>query len=993
VGLEKKYAYDESLDFLQPMIDQIKQIIISIEKNPSQCVKFIDNITHTEKNLFFSKWNNTSKSYKSIKNIPSVFFENIEKKNIHKKVAIIDALSEEKYTYNDIEKYSNKLTRYLDKIIDNKPILLSIINQAKAIICMLGILKSGKCYVPIPHEYPDSLVEYIIQDTKSKNLLVDKEPLFGINNIIKKLKISTFNVLEIFNEESKQYKFIHRQKNKGTLATDAYIMYTSGSTGKPKGITIKQKSILRLVYYNNFIKIDKKNIIAQTSSLSFDASTFNIWGALLNGATLVNFPRSILLDSFVLQKAIIQYKVDTIWLTARLLDKIFYENKNVFLYLKRVIAGGDVLSPQTINQLIYFLKETPCRLYNGYGPTENTTFTTTFMINKKYSYNNIPIGKPITNTKVWVLNQYKQLVPIGAIGELYITGDGLTKKYINRDELTKEKFIKLKNTRIRGFNKSDIAYRTGDLVAWLPDGNLLYFGRLDTQFKVSGYRVELEPIQAAIVKITGISECCVLVKKSGVRENLVCFMVCTNYTLNQKDIEKELNKSLPVYMIPKEFICVDKIPFNKNEKTDQKKLWQIYNKKNKFLENQHKKNYDPKLLDIQKALSSILKVNDIKLTDNFFEIGGNSLLVSTTINKINKIFKTDITIRNFLENPTIHFLYDSIKNIVSNQSKLSYETIKNDITHYASKIKKFDNIVYPKCKANVDSAILITGITGFLGRYVLLDLLSHYESNIYCLVRQSIKQEDLESLYIVESQKSIIRSNFKRIFIIEGDCEKPLLGLTYRCHSTLVKEIGLVFHLAAYVNHIYPYNLLRNANVIGTYEIIRFCFTKKKKILNYVSTLSAFPVSDVSDPKKESFPSTIKEINKIKDGYSQTKWVSEYLLKEVTKKGLCINVFRPGWILGDSETGYIPLNNHLMNLIKSCIQLSVAPNWECQLYFLPVDLVSKIIAVTPMLEPMAKKVFNINNIHSISWSDFIKKLRGYGYKIDLISITDWYQNH
>jgi len=343
----------------------------------------------------------------------------------------------------------------------------------------------------------------------------------------------------------------------------AYIMYTSGTTGKPKGSMIRQKSVVRLIRNTNYIKLVSEDRLVLTGAIVFDATTFEIWGSLLNGGSLYIPDKEDILDPKLLGNFLFQNEITTLWLTSALFTQIAEYRTDIFNRLKYLLVGGDVLSAPHINKV---RRDNPrLKVINGYGPTENTTFTACYHIERDFDHN-IPIGKPVSNTTVYIFDKCLNLQPVGVIGELYVGGDGLSKGYLNRDDLNSKKFID------NPYKTGERLYRTGDFGRWLEDGNIEFHGRVDNQVKIRGFRVELEEIESLMSDIEGVIEVvvkCLRPTDSDVR--LVAFLnVRESFAMEPGEIVGLLKNKMPSYMIPSVIRVMHGFPLTISGKIDRK---------------------------------------------------------------------------------------------------------------------------------------------------------------------------------------------------------------------------------------------------------------------------------------------------------------------------------------------------------------------------------------------------------------------------------------
>ncbi|CAI2767111.1 non ribosomal peptide synthetase [Flavobacterium collinsii] len=394
-------------------------------------------------------------------------------------------------------------------------------------------------------------------------------------------------------------------------------MYTSGTTGNPKGVMITHNNIVSLCKSCDYISLNSDTVWLSTGSISFDATTLEFFGTLLNGGQLILADTSSLLNIVSLRDLIIKHRVTTMWMTASWFHQIVEDDICVFENLTDLLVGGDVVLFAYTNKLKEHYPE--LHIVNGYGPTENTTFSTTYSIDE-VTYKNLPIGKPIKNSQAYILDSKLELLPIGVVGELCVGGSGLGRGYLNQEELTREKFIE------NPFKEGDIIYKTGDLARWLADGTIEFIGRKDDQVKIRGYRIELGEIENALSSVSGIIHCCVLAKEDTVNSKRLIGYVVVEGKLDRAALQEQLKLSLPEYMVPMIWVELEEMPLTSNGKLDKKALpdpdgLELYVKE-----------YVAPVTDTEHQLAQIwenlLGVEKVGVHDNFFELGGHSLLAT-----------------------------------------------------------------------------------------------------------------------------------------------------------------------------------------------------------------------------------------------------------------------------------------------------------------------------------------------------------------------------
>ncbi|MBG9685644.1 hypothetical protein ABD97_10640, partial [Bacillus mycoides] len=456
-------------------------LLESVVNNPEQSISQLPMLTMEEKKQALLNWNNTNVEYPRERCIQDLFEEQVRQNPD----AIALRYLEQSMTYSQLNQQANQLAHYLKKqgVTPQTMVGLCVERSMDMIIGILGILKVGGIYVPLDASYPEERLRFMIEDAKISVLVTQSHmkevfPCDGMTTVM------VDHDWKKISQES-----LENPRNELTGEHIAYVNYTSGSTGKPKGVVIPHRGVLRLVKENNYVRLTSKEILLQFAPVSFDAATFEIWGSLLNGAQLVIYPYGqASLEE--LGQVLRQNKVSTLWLTAGLFHQMVEYRLEDLKGVRQILAGGDVLSPVHVRKVLEELDD--CLLINGYGPTENTTFTCCYpMSDVSQVRHTVPIGRPIANTQVYVLDQQLQPVPIGIPGELYIGGDGLALEYLNQPALTKEKFI----PHLFSDDQEAQLYKTGDLVRYLPDGNIEFLGRTDNQVKIRGFRIELGEIE------------------------------------------------------------------------------------------------------------------------------------------------------------------------------------------------------------------------------------------------------------------------------------------------------------------------------------------------------------------------------------------------------------------------------------------------------------------------------------------------------------------
>jgi len=540
------------------------------------------------------------------------------------------------------------------------------------IISILAILKIGGIYLPIDSKYPEERIRYMIADSDIKYLII--ESLFSE---ILHIFDCPFTLLEEL-EKKTQLLPVQNLAICCNSSDIAYVMYTSGTTGKPNGVLVPQSGIIRLVY-SSYIPFSDKLVILQLAPLGFDASTFEIWGALLHGARLVIYGNH-LPEFYRIRQFIHHYKISCLWLTAALFNAIIDESPELLSGVKFLLTGGEALSVHHIKKAQKFLSET--HFINGYGPTECTTFTCCYPIPdlRHSTLKSIPIGKAITATGTYILNDNLKLVAKGEIGELFVTGAGVALGYQNNEALTNERFVEID---IDGIKQR--AYKTGDLCVELPDGTIDFVGRKDSQVKINGFRIEIGEIEVCLRNYLYVVDAVVLIKDYGVTKKIVAYVVPRSTNINsstesvkvlnlldRKALAKHLTNWLPGYMIPNEIIELTALPININGKIDRKALLLIESDERINSEEDTFKGID---LEIKQLCEKILTIKISNRSDNFFELGAESLSIAQLLFHLSQEYGINIPISSFYFDPSL----ENLINLLNNQHSVEHKFISDHI--------------------------------------------------------------------------------------------------------------------------------------------------------------------------------------------------------------------------------------------------------------------------------------------------------------------------
>ena len=548
-------------------------------------------------------------------------------------------------SYHELNRRSNQLAHYLRElgVRDGDRVGICVERSFQMIAGLLGILKAGAAYTPLDPNYPQERLEFMAQNAGLTVLLIQED-------LVQKIALPGVRLL-VFERERAIIEKQPEEKPVSHATSDypAYLIYTSGSTGKPKGVCVCHRNVARLVVNTNYADMGPHQVFLQFAPISFDASTFEIWGALLNGGCLVIFPASTA-SAEELGDWLSQHDVTTLWLTAGLFHQMMEaDTGRQFRHVRQLLAGGDVLSLRLVHK---FLNQYPdCRLINGYGPTENATFSTCGELRDMPEYaSSVIIGRPIANSTAYVLDHDMHPVRIGDVGELYLGGSGLAHGYWNQPALTAEKFVPNPFSDTPG----ERLYRSGDLGRCLADGNLEFAGRIDSQIKLRGFRIELEEIEAALAQHSEVAQAVVILREDNPGDKRIVAYVVPRIeeTVRAFELRKYLSKRLPEYMVPSDFVFQKSLPLTLNGKVDRRAL-PAPKRDRSALEQSYDAPATPSESRLCAIWAEVLHLDRVGVNDNFFELGGDSLVASRILSRVRTAFGASLPLRAFFERPVI----------------------------------------------------------------------------------------------------------------------------------------------------------------------------------------------------------------------------------------------------------------------------------------------------------------------------------------------------
>lgn len=930
---EGLFEEKEITDIVERMLYILGQIVY----DDNALIKDIDIVPEKEKERILFGFNNTREDYPRDKCVHELFMEQVQK--TPDAVAVI--FEEKGISYRKLDEMSNVLAHLLiDKGVGRGDIVPIIAKRNwHILVAMLGVLKSGAGYMPVAPDYPKDRVQFIINEAGSRIGCV-----LGYEEKLEGIELLNLDELSLENAEEKQKLPVENRNEAGDIC---YVIFTSGSTGVPKGVMIKHSNVVNYSHNNNnnnvchaVIKDGYRKIISVTN-IVFDIFVTESILPLLNGMTVYLTSDDEVFRQSAINRIITKNGIEVLQTTPTKIKGYLSDStqKEYLSTLKVIILGGEAMTTGLYEEL---RKQTEAQIFNIYGPAETTVWSS----NAKVENHTVTIGRPIANTQIYILDRHGKPVPVGVPGELCIAGEGVGLGYLNRPDLTEERFVENPfATEENGHGK--IMYHTGDLAAWRENGEIEYLGRIDTQVKIRGLRIELGEIESVMAEFPGIRMCAVTDKrdKEG-RQYLAGYYTVDSMgdvKIEEKELRKYLLSKLPRYMVPNYFMCLPEMPMTPSGKTDRKNLpvpEEVFSDLEEYIE---------PVTDLEKTLCNIMEevldYRPIGLLHDFFSFGGDSLKAMEFM-AIAEDRGVKLKLQDIFDYPTVREL---IKNLHENSKRIPKLTEKE---YNPERFLKYEPLLmknkaaksYEIHKMTVKS-ILLTGITGFLGAHIADTLLQDDECIVYCLVRSKGINDGIERVrqmleyYFGNKYSDLIGT---RIITIIGDITDEHIS------EKLPKKVDVVIHAAATVKHYGSYDYFYKVNTLGTQNIANYALQSGIRFV-HISTISVSGNSladnfdtEISLEEKFFAEDCLYQNQALKNVYVRSKFEAECTVLDAMLKGLQANIIRVGNLTNRSKDYQFQPNymeNAFLTRIKAALELGCLPDYMLPLYseFSPVD--------------------------------------------------------
>jgi amino acid adenylation domain-containing protein/thioester reductase-like protein len=973
--LEVRIIYDSVMfedTSIDGLLNHLEILLKGMIASPDSPLSELPLMASSEYHQIVHDWNDTLAHYPQGQCIHKLFEAYAE----HSPESVALVFDEKQLSYGELNAQANQLAHYLlgQGVSPDKLVGICARRSIELIVGLLGIMKAGTAYLPLDPDYPQERLSVLVKDAGLQWILLQTECANALPPSDARL-IHLDQELTEFVLSSKANPIIN-------IAPDqlAYVLYTSGSTGRPKAVGVPHKGLWnRLLWMQERFNLSAADAVLQKTPYSFDVSVWEFFWPLLVGARLVITAPNDHKNPDRLIALINMHSVTTIHFVPSML-RVFLEASavNCCPTLKQVICSGEALTAE-LRQL--FFARHNAELHNLYGPTEASIDVTAWQCQKADTDPCVPIGRPIANTRTYILDRHFNPVPVGVPGELCLGGVQLARAYLNRPDLTAERFIPDSYSGLEG----ERLYRTGDLAYYRADGNIDYLGRIDRQVKIRGFRIELGEIEACLLQHPLVKETVVIVQEQpSIGKRLIAYVVKRASSVDSDALRAHLKAMLPEYMQPALFIFLETLPLTVSGKLDRKALPVADG--NQLASAGYIAPSNPTEQTLEGHWRDVLGIERIGINDDFFALGGHSILATQLLFRVREEFSCAIPLLDLFQTPTIaaqaRLLAMDEANEHANAGSIDWQA--------ESVLDESIRPLAAYCPEVALKSVFLTGATGFLGAFLLQELLQQTPMVIYCLVRATSTAQGFEKVRHNLDSYGLWRNDFSsRIYPVCGDLTKPLLGIQASQWQQLAQDIDVIYHNGALVNFTYPYSTLKPANVLGTQEVLRLACTTKNKPVHYISTVSVFEDNldlSLNTVMEEDFP---EDGATLVGGYAQSKWVAEKLVREASCRGLPASIYRPSIITGDSRSGVWNTGDYLSKVIGSCLLLGKVPMQEALFNAVPVDYASRALIFLSGQSQGIGKTYHLTNPSPLSSNQLFAWACAADLALERVDFNDW----
>lgn len=1003
---ELKYNTDlfepETIDRLQGYFLTLLENIVA---DPTQRVDDLSLLSTQDRELVVETWNATETPYP----LEHLFHEFVLEQALSTPMASAVSDGQEQLSYQELLTRAEHLASQLQAVgiqAEQEQVLgLYMERSVSWAVAVLATMLAGGVYMPLDPHHPTGRLRYILQHANCQRVLTTRAQVARLGDLLGETSVQVYCIEDL----AEQTDVSAYQPVDYAGEHLAYVIYTSGSTGMPKGVMVEHKGMLNhLLAKVDALDLGPQDIVAQTASHCFDISVWQLLSAWLVGGQVHIYPEQVAIDPEALLRHVEADRVSVIEAVPSLLramldllDLASSEQRPSLSGLRWMVPTGESLGADLAQRWLHYYPRIP--LLNAYGPTECSDDVTHYIVDEPLEPEAlgraIPIGRALPNLRLYVLDTCQRPQPVGIWGEIYVGGVGVGRGYLADPTRTAQNFV----PDPWGGCAGGRLYRTGDLGRYRSDGAIEFLGRVDHQVKLRGYRIELGEIEQVLRSHTSVREGVVLVREDEPgRQKLVAYIVPqAGENISVEDLRHAAREALPEYMIPSAFVQLEAIPLTPNGKVDRQAL----PAPTELDAGQTHQGYIAPRTPLEEQLvelwSKLLGVEQVGVYDDFFALGGHSLLTVSLVSEMEKLFGKRLSLATIFQGRTVDALAQVLSRSAEEASPWSLvpETATQKLNLPAEATLDMETCpeIWPD-EFNAEPAnILLTGATGFLGTFLLADLLKYTNADIYCLVRSQNSEQAGQRLQKSLEEAFQWQPGFSaRLKPVLGDLALPRLGLSEEMSERLAQDIDTIYHNGAQVNMLYPYEELKAANVQGTREIISLATRHKVKPLYYISTLSVFSHTGETRIQYVREQDSIDDFHEhIHGGYGQSKWVAEKIVTIARSRGLPVVIYRPGRITGHSESGFWRSEDVLYRMIKGCLQLGMCPTFATNdtLEMTPVDFVSRAIVSLATRKSSLGQSFHLccPPGAEAQINDIMHWVATAGYQLQQVSYGDWFE--